>query len=392
MTLGAKRSPSPLPSHLDAIKKIRITHQKKDDSQRQSVSLRDPNATPQRGQEVLCLSPLLPLASRHENINDVILQTTARLAREGKRLTRAPQLLPDGIAFDWVSDPTAQSASLRALLSVQGIRPADLDRVLLRATAGIPQASSSKPAKPRPQVAAPSSSTASAPPTSQLISGDALNPIIIDDDEEPEVAGGAPQQSQRALRSSYSQVSSAITTERLTPSTPVTAKLPLAASAIPSVAMAPKEDNGFSVVGPKAALYFTPAGDDQASVVSYASSPRSGHTQEAVRDLSCDRRVASGSRSQNPPDEGGLSHFRLSPGSVRNPTPSPSTKRQLEKRRADYGNWQSLAGESSDAEMEGMRPSSRESSPDRTFPPQVTTSFPGLGFLPQTSRTLSRGT
>ena len=92
--------------------------------------------------------------------------------------------------------------------------------------------------------------------------------------------------------------------------------------------------------------------------------------------------VVGASRAGNLPDEDDVLHVRSPHDSVRNLT-APS-QRQLEKRRADYGNWQSLAIESSDAEMDDARPSSRDSSPERAFPPQVTDSVPGLNFLPQT--------
>ncbi|KAI0334774.1 hypothetical protein GY45DRAFT_1044110 [Cubamyces sp. BRFM 1775] len=88
------------------------------------------------------------------------------------------------------------------------------------------------------------------------------------------------------------------------------------------------------------------------------------------------------SRAGNFPDEDDVLHIRSPHGSVRN-LAAPS-QRQLEKRRADYGNWQSLAIESSDAEMDDARPSSRDSSPDRAFPPQAVDSVPGLKFLPRT--------
>ncbi|KAI0334775.1 hypothetical protein GY45DRAFT_1045268 [Cubamyces sp. BRFM 1775] len=125
MSPGSKRSPSPLPSHLDTIRKIRIISNKQDhktntdsDVTQDTTGSDGTTTTPQRGQELLSLSPILQQGSTHENINDRILETTARLAREGKRLTRAPQLLPHGVAFDWVTDPTARNESLRTLLSV----------------------------------------------------------------------------------------------------------------------------------------------------------------------------------------------------------------------------------------------------------------------------------
>ncbi|KAH9894260.1 hypothetical protein C8Q73DRAFT_510132 [Cubamyces lactineus] len=91
MSLGSKRSPSPLPSHLDAIRKTRIIARKQDNKVNNTDD--GTTTTPQRGQELLSLPPFLSHGSTHEDINDIILETTSRLAREGKRLTRAPQLL-----------------------------------------------------------------------------------------------------------------------------------------------------------------------------------------------------------------------------------------------------------------------------------------------------------
>lgn len=115
-------------------------------------------------------------------------------------------------------------------------------------------------------------------------------------------------------------------------------------------------------------------------MVTYGS-PRSEHHAETVRDRDDDQ-TEEGSQSPHSPHHDGALRLGDSSGSIRKPaTPS---RRQLEKCRADYGNWQSLAAESSDADMDDLHPSSRESSPGRAFPPQSLGRIPGLGFLPQT--------
>ncbi|KAH9894261.1 hypothetical protein C8Q73DRAFT_790821 [Cubamyces lactineus] len=119
--------------------------------------------------------------------------------------------------------------------------------------------------------------------------------------------------------------------------------------------------------------------DNRALVVSYASS-RVGD-DERIHWNDTDQAVDA-SRAGNLPDENDVLLVRSPHGSVRNLT--ASSQRQLEKRRADYGNWQSLAMESSDAEMDDARPSSRDSSPDRAFPPQAVDCVPGFNFLPRT--------
>ena len=87
----AKRSPSPLSSHLDGyLKGINIGNPRKKSktatpSSPESVSV-------QRGQEILSLHPSLQHDLGREKLNDLILETTLRLAKEGKRLLRAPRL------------------------------------------------------------------------------------------------------------------------------------------------------------------------------------------------------------------------------------------------------------------------------------------------------------
>lgn len=115
-------------------------------------------------------------------------------------------------------------------------------------------------------------------------------------------------------------------------------------------------------------------------MVTYGS-PRLEHRSATVRDRDDDQTEEGYKPPHSPHHDGALALGDPS-GSIRKPaTPS---RRQLEKRRADYGNWESLAAESSDAEMDDVHPSSRESSPDRAFPPQSLGRIPGLGFLPQT--------
>lgn len=92
MSHSAKRSASPLPRDLDNIRRFRLSVSKKDTDKNQGHATAS-SSHPQLGQEVISLSPFLPQATTHQNVNDLILQTAARLAREGKRLTRAPQLL-----------------------------------------------------------------------------------------------------------------------------------------------------------------------------------------------------------------------------------------------------------------------------------------------------------
>ncbi len=151
---------------------------------------------------------------------------------------------PDGIAFDWyvspqccsdyafttnlhyrVSDLTAQGESLRSLLSVyetsltlvpleltsypfsQGIRSADLDKVLSRAVTHTGRASTLEPPKAEPPQNAQLRFNASAPPGSQLLPGNAWNPIVIHkDDDEPEIMGTSVLIPDRTLRSPHAQM------------------------------------------------------------------------------------------------------------------------------------------------------------------------------------------
>ena len=91
-SLPTKRSASPLPRHFDETIKIRLTDAQK--KEQPSVLPAVHSSVPaQQGQEILSLSTSLQGGVKHENINDLILETTLRLGREGKRITRAPRLL-----------------------------------------------------------------------------------------------------------------------------------------------------------------------------------------------------------------------------------------------------------------------------------------------------------
>ncbi|KAI0637798.1 hypothetical protein C8Q77DRAFT_1087928 [Trametes polyzona] len=402
MSRRAKRSASPLPLHLD-IRKVKIASWNKDSTKTASNSTATSSSIgPQQGQEVVSFSPFLPRACSHANINDLILQTAARLAREGKRLTRAPQLLPDGIAFDWISDLTAQGESLKNLLSVQGIRSSDLDQVLARTGLHANRASTLELPKPKPQDIS-LRSTASAPPASQYLQGDASNPIIIDDDDngEIEVVGTSTRNPSSTSRSSVIEAAAAATTSSPS-SNEITAFSPSsnapsyraldAASPIQRDIARPAgpptqgarlsqglRTTDASKMEPETAASVT-AMDDRASVVTYASSPRPERPEEASQVEGGHQEAAKLSTASLDDDD---VPSRASPSrSIRNPM-KPSS-RQLEKRRAGYGTWQSFATESSDAEMDDVHPSSRESSPDKVFPPQPLGRIPGLGFLPQT--------
>ncbi|RPD61928.1 hypothetical protein L227DRAFT_44262 [Lentinus tigrinus ALCF2SS1-6] len=192
MNTPTKRSASPLPRRLDDIRRIRIIADAKKDESKSRKSTVAPTAAagvegPPSGQEILSLSPSLQHDLSHTSINDLILQTTVQLASEGKRLVRAPRLLSDGIAFDWVSDVTAPNQDIRSLLSVEGIRSEDLDRVLLRATPVStsrsategPSGVSRPDTRPQPLPSNPARNASSSHETNI---GMASNPIIIDDD------------------------------------------------------------------------------------------------------------------------------------------------------------------------------------------------------------------
>ncbi|KAI0676855.1 hypothetical protein C8Q78DRAFT_50626 [Trametes maxima] len=399
MSLSEKRSASPLPLHFDSIKKIRLPEKKKND-RHNTLSLSS-SSLPHCGQEVVTLSPFLPQTSAHQNVNDIIIKTTAWLAGEGKRLTRAPQLLPDGIAFDWILDPTAQSDSLRALLSVQGIRSADLDRVLSRVNLH-PPASTFEPPKARPQPQTESPSDTNAPPISQLSCGNASNPIVIDDDDEPEIIAAASHTPGIVVRNP-SQITNATANDwampdKLTDASPSSPAAPRSQSIVTAFdecnvggpsrlrcyvrrsSPRSRTPEVQRVVGPETNLPLVNV-DDRASVVTYASPSRSERGSQTGRDCTHDQE-ASPSPSKQQRRENYVPDASDPPGSIRN-SASPS-RRQLEKRPADYGNWQSLAIESSEAEMSDEGLSGSGSPSERAFPPQALGAVPGLNFLPQT--------
>ncbi|KAL7282112.1 hypothetical protein ACG7TL_003581 [Trametes sanguinea] len=315
-------------------------------------------------------------------------------------------LRPSGIEFDWISDPTAERDSLKNLLSVTGISSNDLDVVLSRVTSRANGASAVRQVDTPPGLAAPSRSNALAPPMRHLLPGaHASNPIVIDDNE-PLAAAANPSQVGDALGPSYVQISPAVMgRQSFTNGTSASFAMPKAVSQRPFVTIAPEEVGVGSSTGqprcnsrtfgnarstepqdalnPEAILPFIPAADTRASVVSYASSPRSDGMQEIDHDVTYGDQAAIRSNAQNRPGEENALHPRPRSRSVRS-FDSTSSQRQLEKRRADYGNWQSLIGDSSDAEMEDVTSSSRESSPGRVLPPQAQKAVAGLSFFPKT--------
>ncbi len=97
-SLPVKRSASRVSPHFDATLRQRFQANNDDDKNLYASTALSDNSDvsflPARhGQEVLSLTPSLKLDLRHENVNDLILETTARLASEGKRLVKAPRLL-----------------------------------------------------------------------------------------------------------------------------------------------------------------------------------------------------------------------------------------------------------------------------------------------------------
>ncbi|KAI0356647.1 hypothetical protein OH77DRAFT_1423598 [Trametes cingulata] len=400
MSLGAKRSASPLPLHLDHIRKIKLSTQKKDKNKDNAAPLLESSTGPNHGQEVISLSPFLPRVEAHRDVNDLIIRTVTRLAQEGKRLTRAPQLLPDGISFDWVSDVTVKGQSLRSLLSVKGIRPADLDRVLSRVSPRTTRASTLEPPRLQESLCSegPSRSNASAPPSSHLPLGNASNPIVIDDGQEDEaeimdttlgVTGNAVMESIAKRRSSMNEMRPVsvlpLTASSLLSRDPASPKRVMAgpsgigsydSSTSPCSTAAQSRGRTESAAAPPSLA------NDRASVVTYASPPRAERPEQARHASDGDGRAAGTTLLRDRPSfDDDVLHADDS-HSTRDPDP-PYT-RQRGKRRADYGNWKSLCAESSEAEMDDGHSSSRESSPDRAFPPQSFHHIPGLNFLPQT--------
>ncbi|KAH9853780.1 hypothetical protein C2E23DRAFT_94684 [Lenzites betulinus] len=411
MSLRAKRSPSPLPLHLDNIRKIRLITKKEDRDKSQDRAVTASFTDPHHGQEVISFSPFLPQTTRHENINDLILQTTARLAQEGKRLTRAPQLLPDGIAFEWVADLTARGDNLKKLLSVQGIRSADLDKVLLRALPSASRASTLEPSAFHVPQDRALSLNVNTLPLSLLLQGDASNPIIIDeDDENTEIMSTSLPTSKAASRSTRVQFTQTPAGEPSSSNNvSVASASPLTGSSKQALGLtSPTQDNVASPsrlpsydsdapqrprtlrsrasVGGEAA-HLIEASHDRASVVTYASSPCPTRPEQIPHDMG-DSRNESDSLATNSPNDDVMPPCDAA-DSIPARNPPNTSRRREEKRRADYGDWKSFVAESSDAEMDDVHPSSRDSSPDRVLPVQPMGRIPGLGFLPQTYDTSS---
>ncbi|TFK93863.1 hypothetical protein K466DRAFT_47608 [Polyporus arcularius HHB13444] len=332
MNISTKRSASPLPRRFDDIRRIRIADTKKDESKSRKSTVAPTTAAgverPASGQEILSLSPSLQQDLNHTSINDLILQTTAQLASEGKRLVRAPRLLSDGIAFDWVSDITAPNQDIRSLLSVQGIRSEDLDRVLLRATSR--SATEELSGIPRSNARSASASTKLACTEISFRGADtgiASNPIVIEDD----VDDGALVQGNSG-------------------------------GVVPS----------------------SPALQDR-TATPYDTEARTNISNRPLLSLG-----TRGGNERSSPDlvNGSVSHRNRSPtsGDIQQavelpavPDSEPSEHHGV--RIPDYGTWKSFAEDSSDDET---RPSSRESSVARTSPPPAHThAVPGLPFLPR---------
>ncbi|KAI0721875.1 hypothetical protein C8T65DRAFT_629499 [Cerioporus squamosus] len=352
MSTSTKRSASPLPRRLDDIRRIRIADAPKDESKSRKSTVVPAIAAgvgqPTSGQEILSLSPSLRQDLCHTNINDLILQTTVQLASEGKRLVRAPRLLSDGIAFDWISDVTAPTQDIRNLLLVEGIRSEDLDRVLLRATPVSTSRSATEELSglPRPKDRSISVSTKLARNESSsrgVNSGIASTPIVIDEDDD---------------------------------------------------------DGAFVQDNSRGVAPFSPALQDRTGI---------SHDAAARTDIE-DRPPSMGNRGGNETRWSNDSSLGLVNASVRLGHGSPTSEdiqqtveapavanRELPVHRGvrlpDYGTWKSFAEDSSDAET---RPSSRESSVARTSPPPAQThAGPSFSVFPRsydTSELLSERT
>ncbi|KAJ8501439.1 hypothetical protein ONZ51_g606 [Trametes cubensis] len=375
MSLGSKRSPSPLPPHFDTIRKTRVIAKEQDsktsttdsDIAHKASGSDGTTATPQRGQELLPLSPFLSQGSTHENINDFILETTTKLAREGKRLTRAPQLFwrPHGVAFNWVTDPTARNESLRALLSVDIYRSVKVSGKQILTEFSLVLLLGSL-ARRRVNRRAKAYRVVNKPMR-----------IIEDDDDLTEATSGAHISNHVTPSLVRTAAGQTLLSHELAVG-PVPAETESSQSNVHQTSHERNAEGSSRLsahsrsTSPKlriteaqgamtreVRLPFTSA-DNRASVLPYTSSRVDD--AESIHRNDTDE-VVGASRAGNLPDVDDVLH---------------------KKRRADYGNWQSLAIESSDAEMDDARPSSRDSSPERAFPPQVTDSVPGLNFLPQT--------
>ncbi|KAI0773943.1 hypothetical protein C8Q74DRAFT_797556 [Fomes fomentarius] len=263
---------------------------------------------------------------------------TARLASEGKRLVKAPRLLPDGIAFDWVCDATARNEDMRNLLSVEGIRTGDLERVLDRA-APVSGGSSRAVTEEVPVLNRPNllSCLNSKQQAHSLVlprnasAGDASNPIVIQDDMEDDIAPGALSKCEE-----YQQQPD---------------RLPQC-----EVATMPRYS------------------DDLSHATASAATTQFGMpTVIQPRHISLEENRSSAALSQS---------------SVNDPIQEPGAHSSTGA--AYYGEWKVLANDSSDAEMEDGHQSSRESSVARSLPPQPAHHvLPDLPFLPQTYDTSS---
>ncbi|PIL36763.1 hypothetical protein GSI_00453 [Ganoderma sinense ZZ0214-1] len=375
MNVSGKRPASPLPRSFDDIVRPRILDVKKDKRPSTQTPLSDRSV--EHGQEVLSFSVSLQHDLSHENINDLILGTTIRLAKEGKRLVKAPRLLSDGIAFDWTYDATACGENVKSLLSVEGIHAQDLERVLLRATPAFGGENSSPAAEERIPlddilVGAACSQT---PRTPNI--GSAADPIMVDDDEEgtdgsmfhPIVSISEPSQVQNIAKDSR-QDTDYLATYRMTPFKPRSSIPTDVNAAVPS---GPQQADLLPLQG----IHSGRRPDRELSTTRHtfrgAEPPPSGDViQEDLSIATLDGDEEPNASVHSSPRFRQLSHYPSAAG--------PG------KRRADYGEWKYLAEDSSDVEMElADHPSSRESSLTRSAPPQETThGVAGLPFLPRT--------
>ncbi|KAM5535634.1 hypothetical protein V8D89_010621 [Ganoderma adspersum] len=376
MNISGKRPASPLPRRLDDIVRPRFYNDKKAKSS-SAVPPVDGHSV-ERGQEVLS-SVSLQRALSHENINDLILGTTIRLAKEGKRLVKAPQLLSDGIAFDWAYDATACDENVKSLLSVEGIRAQDLERVLLRATPAFGGENSCPLAEERipPGDILVDGAFSQTPRTSNT--GSAADPIMVENDEEgadgsifhPIVGISEPSQFQNTAKDSR-QDTDCLATYRMTPFKPRSSIPTDVNAALPSSS---RQADHTLLQGIRTPERQPP--NRGLSSVRHASCGAEPSSLEDVIQDDLARASLDGDEEHNAPAHSSprsrqVSHY-----------PSPADP---DKPRADYGEWKYLAEDSSDVEMElAGHPSSRESSLTRSAPPQETThGVAGLPFLPRT--------
>ncbi|KAI0751348.1 hypothetical protein C8Q80DRAFT_1156838 [Daedaleopsis nitida] len=377
MSLPLKRPPSPLPRRFDDIRRIRrIDAGHKDNIKDAFTPLAAGGLPVRHGQEVLSLSSSLQNGLRHERINDLILETTSRLAREGKRLVRAPRLLSDGIAFDWTSDATARNEDMRSLLSVAGIRSGDLERVLLRATPVPGGPSGATPEDLQDlrdlSVSSPTPKISLQPPTGTphtMDAGNSANPIVIeDDDDDVQVSSDTSkktsmQDSEMVLCSSSQPLQPTDACETST----VEIQSPLSSA---NVEIHLNEVHAQDAIS-----------DDSSSVLSL----------EFERSVFLSSSAYDSTKSASLNDD--VTGFpNLDASSSHNHKDDPRSDMRVSPcaRRAEYGEWKALAEDSSDAGMGNGRLSSRESSEDRAFPQQPSLHvLPGLPCLPRSYDTSS---